>query len=86
MGSHTKYAIGNVRSTSTPRLMKSPAPFENEVEDLKQKMGRIWHFIETTDIDMADASDRIKEHRERQERLEVAAADAQDYPLPPVYA
>ena len=46
------------------------------LEDVKRKLGRIWHFVETTDIDMADASDRIKEHRERQERLEAAAADA----------
>ena len=43
---------------------------------MKRKLGRIWHFVETTDIDMADASDRIKEHLERQERLEDAAADA----------
>ena len=32
--------------------------------------------METADIDMADASDRIKEHRERQQRMEEAAADA----------
>ena len=49
---------------------------EDELEDVKRKLGRIWHFVETTDIDMADASDRIKEHRERKERLEDAAADA----------
>ena len=49
---------------------------EDELEDVKRKLGRIWHFVETTDIGMADASDRIKEHRERQERLEDAAADA----------
>ena len=49
---------------------------EDELEDVKRKLGRIWHFVETTDIDMADASDRIKEHRERQSRLEDAAADA----------
>ena len=36
---------------------------------MKRKLGRIWHFVETTDINMADASARIKEHRERQERL-----------------
>ena len=42
---------------------------EDELEDVKRKLGRIWHFVETTDINMADASDRIKEHRERQERL-----------------
>ena len=49
---------------------------EDELEDVKRKLSRIWHFVETTDIDMADASDRIKEHRERQQRLEDAAADA----------
>ena len=38
---------------------------DDELEDVKRKLGRIWHFVETTDIDMADASDRIKEHRER---------------------
>ena len=49
---------------------------EDELEDVKRKLGRIWHVIETTDIDMADAADRIKEHRDRQERLEDAAAEA----------
>ena len=49
---------------------------EDELEDMKRKLGRIWHFVETTDINMADASDRIKERRERQERLEDAATDA----------
>ncbi|MCY3660789.1 MAG: hypothetical protein OXG36_17430 [Caldilineaceae bacterium] len=36
----------------------------------------IWNAIETSDIDISDAADRIKEHRERKERLEDAAADA----------
>ena len=49
---------------------------ENELEDVRRRLARIWHFIETTDIDMADASDRIKEHRNSQERLEGEAADA----------
>ena len=49
---------------------------EDELEDVKRKLGRIRHFVETTDINMADASDRIKEHRERQSRLEDAAVDA----------
>ena len=43
---------------------------------MKRRLGRIWNAIETSDIDIADASDRIKEHRERKERLEDAAADA----------
>ena len=39
---------------------------EDELEDVKRRLGRIWNAIETSDIDMADASDRIKEHRERE--------------------
>ena len=49
---------------------------EAELEEVKRKLGRVWHFIENSDIEMADASDRIKEHRERQERLEEAATEA----------
>ena len=49
---------------------------DDELEDVKRRLGRIWNAIETSDIDIADASDRIKEHRERKERLEDAAADA----------
>ena len=49
---------------------------EDELEDVKRRLGRIWNVIETSDVEMADASDRIKEHRERKERLEDAAADA----------
>ena len=49
---------------------------EDELEDVKRRLGRIWNAIETSGIDIADASDRIKEHRERKERLEDAAADA----------
>ena len=49
---------------------------ESELEDVKSKLGRIWHVIETTDIDMADASDRIKEHRARQSCLEDETAEA----------
>ena len=48
---------------------------EDELEDVKRKLGRIWHFIETADnVEMTDASDRIREHRDRQERLEDLAA------------
>ena len=53
---------------------------DTELEDVKRRLGRIWNAIETSDIDIADASDRIKEHRERKERLEDAAADARAVP------
>ncbi len=49
---------------------------EDQLEDVGRKLGRIWHVIETTDIDMSDASDRIEEHRERPED---AAAEARDF-------
>ena len=49
---------------------------EEELEDVRKRLGRIWQVIETTDIEMADASERIKEHRERKEKLEVAAGEA----------
>ncbi len=47
-----------------------------EVEDVKHRLGRVWQALETTDLDMADASERIKELRERKERLEKAADEA----------
>ena len=50
---------------------------EDQLEDVKRKLGRIWHFIESTDnFDMAHAADQIREHRETQEHLEDQAADA----------
>ena len=50
---------------------------ENEIEDVKRKLDRVWRHIETV-----DASARLWEHRERRERLEDAAADARGHPLP----
>ena len=38
---------------------------EEELEEVKRRLSRIWQVIETTDIEMADASERIKEHRDR---------------------
>ncbi len=49
---------------------------EDELEDVKRQLGRIWRHIAMTDTVMAEASDRIRELRERQERLEDAAEDA----------
>ncbi len=49
---------------------------EGELEDVKNRLARIWNAIETTDIEMSQASDRIKEHWDRKEKLEVAAEEA----------
>ena len=49
---------------------------ETELEDVKQRLDRVWQAIETSNIEVADASERIAAHRERKERLEMAAEDA----------
>ena len=36
---------------------------EKELEDAKRALGRVWHAIETSDIQLSDASARIREHR-----------------------
>ena len=64
--------IDRVASEQRKRL----ETIEKELEDAKRALGRVWHAIETSDIQLSDASDRIREHRERRERLEDAAADA----------
>ena len=64
--------IDRVASEQRKRL----ETIEKELEDAKRALGRIWHAIETSDIQLSDASDRIREHRERRERLEDAAVDA----------
>ena len=49
---------------------------EDELQDVKRQMDRIWRYIATSDTVMADASLHIKELQNRQERLEDAAEDA----------
>ena len=50
---------------------------DEELDDVKQQLGRVWHFIAKSDsVDVAEASDLIVELRERKEKLEVAAEQA----------
>ena len=49
---------------------------EAELEDVRRRLSRVWQVVERTDLEIADASERIKEHRERQQLLEVAADEA----------
>ena len=49
---------------------------EDELEDVKRRLGVIWNALETSNLDVAEASERINEHRERKERLEDAAEGA----------
>ncbi len=49
---------------------------EQELIEVKRRLDRIWQVIETTDLDAADASDRIREHKQRKEQLELTAVEA----------
>ena len=46
---------------------------EAELAAVQRRLDRVWHVIETSDLELADATARIKAHRARQERLEQAA-------------
>ena len=43
---------------------------------MRRRLDRVWHVIENSELDISDATSRIREHRERQEKLEIAAEEA----------
>ena len=49
---------------------------EAELIEERRRLERVWHVIENSDLDISDATSRIREHRERQEKLEIASEEA----------
>ena len=49
---------------------------ESELADVRRRLERLYNLVETTDMDIDDFKPRIRDHRERQERLEAAADEA----------
>ena len=49
---------------------------EEEQVQVKRWLDRLYRAIETTDLDPSDMAPRIREHRDRLEKLEVAAGEA----------
>ena len=49
---------------------------ESELVDVKRRLERLYNLVETTDLDIEDFKPRIRDHRERQEKLEASAAEA----------
>ena len=49
---------------------------EAELIEVRRRLDRVWHVIENLELDISDATSRIREHRERQEKLEIAAEKA----------
>ena len=49
---------------------------EAELAEVRRKMDRLWHAVESTDLEINDILPRLREHKERQEKLENAAEGA----------
>ena len=49
---------------------------EAELTDVRRRLERLYNLVETTDMDIDDFKPRIRDHRERQERLEATAEEA----------
>ena len=52
---------------------------EYEIEEVKRRLSRVWHVIETTDRDAADARAVISQRRIVRDDVEAVAALAQDW-------
>ena len=49
---------------------------EAELDEVRRKMDRLWHVVESSDLEINDILPRLREHKERQEKLEKAAEEA----------
>ena len=49
---------------------------EEELADLRRRMDRLWFAVETSDMEVNDILPRIRQHQDRQERLERTASQA----------
>ena len=49
---------------------------EAELADVCRRLDRLYHLLETTELDISDVLPRVREHKERRERLEEAASEA----------
>ena len=49
---------------------------ESELAEVRRRLDRLYNLVETTDLNVDDFKPRIRDHRERQERLEASAAEA----------
>ena len=49
---------------------------EAELAEVRRRLDRLYNLVETTDLDIEDFKPRIRDHREREEKLEASAAEA----------
>ena len=49
---------------------------DGELNEIRRRLDRRWQAVETTDLEINDILPRVREHKERQEKLETAANEA----------
>ncbi len=49
---------------------------ETELIEVRRKMDRLWHTVESTDLEINDILPRLSKHKERQEKLKIATEEA----------
>ena len=49
---------------------------EEELLEVRRRIDRLWYAVETTELEINDIIPRLREHQERQEKLELAAEEA----------
>ena len=49
---------------------------DEELNEIRRRLDRLWQAVETSDLEINDILPRIREHKERQEKLEIAADEA----------
>ena len=57
---------------------KTLRTIETELSDVRRRLDTIYNLVETTPVNMADFTPRIRQHRDRQERLEYSAEQARE--------
>ena len=46
---------------------------EEKLNEIRRRLDRLWQAVETIELEINDILPRIREHKERQEKLEIAA-------------
>ena len=68
--------VGEEMDAVASERRKQLETIESEFADVRRRLDRLYHLMETTELDISDVLPRVREHKERRERLEQAASEA----------
>ena len=68
--------VGEELDVVASERRKQLETIESELADVRRRLDRLYHLMETTELDISDVLPRVREHKERRERLEQAASEA----------